>query len=248
MLRAPGDRLLLLRGPRGPPLELVTSCEPCVMCLGATALERGSRLVCGATKAGCRGAGLRRGPGGCRRVDHLARRGVAVVARVLRKKQRRSAPLPGAGRPSMTGVPSASPPVRLTLRRSLIARTSILASPAQPRRGRSGHGAVSAPLVAQQGGARSTPPLEESLVAAYRPPRATGGNDCPECQVTRWSTRRCGIRGVFKTTDGGTTGRRSSTAAGVLIGFIGRGPLRPERGVRRTGEPISEHIPWLGGL
>jgi len=72
--------------PGAPPLELVTSCEPCVMCLGATHWSGVSRLVCGATKADAEALGFDEGPVDAAAYDHLARRGVAVVRGVLREE------------------------------------------------------------------------------------------------------------------------------------------------------------------
>jgi tRNA(Arg) A34 adenosine deaminase TadA len=67
-----------------PSLELVTSCEPCVMCLGATHWSGVSRLVCGATKADAESLGFDEGPVDAAAYEHLSRRGLAVVRGVLR--------------------------------------------------------------------------------------------------------------------------------------------------------------------
>lgn len=70
--------------PGAPALELVTSCEPCVMCLGATHWSGVSRLVCGATKADAEALGFDEGPVDEDAWAHLARRGVTVVRGVRR--------------------------------------------------------------------------------------------------------------------------------------------------------------------
>ncbi len=72
--------------PGAPSLELVTSCEPCVMCLGATHWSGVSRLVCGATKSDAEALGFDEGPVDAAAYDHLARRGIAVVRNVLREE------------------------------------------------------------------------------------------------------------------------------------------------------------------
>jgi tRNA(Arg) A34 adenosine deaminase TadA len=70
--------------PGAPSLELVTSCDPCVMCLGAAHWSGISRLVCGATKSDAEALGFDEGPVAADAYDYLARRGTAVVRGVLR--------------------------------------------------------------------------------------------------------------------------------------------------------------------
>ena len=72
--------------PGAPSLELVTSCEPCIMCLGATHWSGVSRLVCGATKSDAETLGFDEGPVDAAAYDHLTRRGLAVVRGVLREE------------------------------------------------------------------------------------------------------------------------------------------------------------------
>jgi tRNA(Arg) A34 adenosine deaminase TadA len=72
--------------PGAPSLELVTSCEPCVMCLGATHWSGVSRLVCGATKADAEALGFDEGPVDAGAYGHLERRGITVVRGVLHEE------------------------------------------------------------------------------------------------------------------------------------------------------------------
>jgi tRNA(Arg) A34 adenosine deaminase TadA len=67
-----------------PPHSLITSCDPCAMCLGATLWAGVRRLVCGAGREDAMGIGFEEGPvfGGSYR--YLAERGVTVVHGVLR--------------------------------------------------------------------------------------------------------------------------------------------------------------------
>jgi len=67
-----------------PPLELITSCEPCAMCLGATHWSGVGRLVCGATKADAQALGFDEGPVNDASYAHLRDRGVEIVRGVLR--------------------------------------------------------------------------------------------------------------------------------------------------------------------
>jgi tRNA(Arg) A34 adenosine deaminase TadA len=70
--------------PGGPALELVSSCEPCVMCLGAAMWSGVRRLVCGATRQDAEALGFDEGPVSEASYQHLQRRGVEVVRGVLR--------------------------------------------------------------------------------------------------------------------------------------------------------------------
>ncbi|NTW66213.1 MAG: nucleoside deaminase [Nitrospirae bacterium] len=67
-----------------PPLELVSSTEPCAMCLGALPWSGVRRLVCGATGEDVAGIGFDEGakPPGWQR--ELEERGIAVVQNVCR--------------------------------------------------------------------------------------------------------------------------------------------------------------------
>ena len=64
--------------------ELVTSCEPCAMCLGATLWSGVGRVVCGATGEDARRLGFDEGPVFAACYDYLAERGVEIVRGVLR--------------------------------------------------------------------------------------------------------------------------------------------------------------------
>jgi tRNA(Arg) A34 adenosine deaminase TadA len=71
-----------------PAMELVSSCEPCVMCLGATMWSGVRRLVCGATRADAEALGFDEGPVTEESYRHLQRRGMEVVRGVLREEAR----------------------------------------------------------------------------------------------------------------------------------------------------------------
>lgn len=68
--------------------ELVSSCEPCAMCLGSTLWSGVARLVTGATKADAEAIGYDEGPVFPESYAYLERRGVAVVRQVLREQAR----------------------------------------------------------------------------------------------------------------------------------------------------------------
>jgi len=76
------------RLPGVPPLELISSCDPCVMCLGATAWSGVSRLVTGATKQDAEELGFDEGPVTADSYAQLQRHGVEVVRGVLRDEAR----------------------------------------------------------------------------------------------------------------------------------------------------------------
>jgi tRNA(Arg) A34 adenosine deaminase TadA len=67
-----------------PTVELVTSCEPCAMCLGAIAWSGVHRVVCGASGADAEALGFDEGPKPADWVGELRRRGIEVVEGVLR--------------------------------------------------------------------------------------------------------------------------------------------------------------------
>jgi tRNA(Arg) A34 adenosine deaminase TadA len=71
---------------QGAACELVTSCEPCTMCMGATLWSGVSRLVCAARDEDATGVGFDEGPKPADWVEQLARRGIEVVRDVQREK------------------------------------------------------------------------------------------------------------------------------------------------------------------
>ena len=71
------------------PLQLVSSCEPCAMCLGAIPWSGVSSVLCGATKEDAEAAGFDEGARAADWVDVLARREIDVRIRVLRDKAAR---------------------------------------------------------------------------------------------------------------------------------------------------------------
>lgn len=66
------------------PLELVSSCEPCAMCLGAIPWSGVSSLLCGASKADAEAVGFDEGDRPESWVEQLERRGVRVRLGILR--------------------------------------------------------------------------------------------------------------------------------------------------------------------
>ena len=75
-LGAPGDDSYLL----------VSSCEPCAMCLGATLWSGVRGLVCGATKEDATAVGFDEGPVFAESWAYLERRGVRTVRGMLRSE------------------------------------------------------------------------------------------------------------------------------------------------------------------
>jgi tRNA(Arg) A34 adenosine deaminase TadA len=71
-----------------PPHELVTSCEPCAMCLGATLWSGVRSLICGATREDAESLGFDEGPVTEQSYEHLAARGVTVTREVQRQEAR----------------------------------------------------------------------------------------------------------------------------------------------------------------
>ena len=65
---------------------LVTSCEPCAMCLGATLWSGVRGLVCGAAKEDATAVGFDEGPVFAESWAYLERRGVRTVRGVLRRE------------------------------------------------------------------------------------------------------------------------------------------------------------------
>ena len=68
------------------PLTLITSAEPCAMCLGAIPWSGVQDVVCGATKADVEAAGFDEGARGDGWIDELAKRGIGVRVGCLRAK------------------------------------------------------------------------------------------------------------------------------------------------------------------
>ena len=72
-----------------PSCELVSSCEPCAMCLGATLWSGVRRLIYGATREDALALGFEEGPVFPESYAYLRERGIAVAAGVLREQARR---------------------------------------------------------------------------------------------------------------------------------------------------------------
>ncbi len=75
-----------LRAPGRPAYELVTSSEPCAMCLGATLYSGVSRLVMGAAREDAMAIGFDEGPVFAESYAYLAGRGIVTV-RDLRRAE-----------------------------------------------------------------------------------------------------------------------------------------------------------------
>lgn len=75
-----------LAGPGLPRHELVTSCEPCAMCLGAILWSGVRRLVCGAAREDATALGFDEGPVFDASYEHLRSRDIAVERGVLRRE------------------------------------------------------------------------------------------------------------------------------------------------------------------
>lgn len=71
------------------PLQLVTSCEPCAMCLGAIPWSGVGSVLCGATKADAEASGFDEGARPGDWVEALERRGIDVRTGVLREEAAR---------------------------------------------------------------------------------------------------------------------------------------------------------------
>ena len=68
-----------------PPHELVTSCEPCAMCLGAICWSGVRHLVCGARGSDAEAIGFDEGPKPPNWIEALEQRGISVTADVGRE-------------------------------------------------------------------------------------------------------------------------------------------------------------------
>lgn len=75
-----------LNAPGLPAHELVTSCEPCAMCLGATLWSGVRRLVCGAAREDAAAVAFDEGPVFAESYAYLESRGIAVARGLLRKE------------------------------------------------------------------------------------------------------------------------------------------------------------------
>ena len=73
-------------GERGAAYELVTSTEPCVMCLGAVCWSGVTRVVCGARDEDARRIGFDEGPKPKDWAVALESRGISVMQDILRKQ------------------------------------------------------------------------------------------------------------------------------------------------------------------
>jgi tRNA(Arg) A34 adenosine deaminase TadA len=73
-----------LKQPGAPAYELVTSCEPCAMCLGAVLWSGVRRLVYGASRVDAVGIGFDEGPVFADSYRYLIARGIEIVPEVLR--------------------------------------------------------------------------------------------------------------------------------------------------------------------
>jgi tRNA(Arg) A34 adenosine deaminase TadA len=73
-----------LRSADGPVYELVTSCEPCAMCLGGALWSGVRRVVCGAHRDDARRLNFEEGPVFPESHDYLEARGIRIVHGVLR--------------------------------------------------------------------------------------------------------------------------------------------------------------------
>jgi tRNA(Arg) A34 adenosine deaminase TadA len=75
-----------LRTPGAPDYDLVTSCEPCAMCLGASLWSGVRRIVCGAHRDDARRLNFDEGPVFPESHAYLEARGIQMVHGVLREE------------------------------------------------------------------------------------------------------------------------------------------------------------------
>ena len=68
--------------------ELVTSCEPCAMCLGAIFASKVKRVVCGASREDAVGLGFDEGPVFPESYKYLEARGIEFVRNICRTEAR----------------------------------------------------------------------------------------------------------------------------------------------------------------
>lgn len=88
MLAEQERRSFTLAAPGLPTHELVTSCEPCAMCLGATLWSGVKRLVCGATRSDATRLGFDEGPVFNASYEYLAHAGIEIAREVCRAEAR----------------------------------------------------------------------------------------------------------------------------------------------------------------
>jgi tRNA(Arg) A34 adenosine deaminase TadA len=81
-------RSYTLQTPELPVHELVTSCEPCAMCLGAALWSGVKRVVCGARREDASALRFEEGPVFEQSYRYLEERGLAIVRGVLRQEAR----------------------------------------------------------------------------------------------------------------------------------------------------------------
>jgi tRNA(Arg) A34 adenosine deaminase TadA len=77
-----------LHAPGLPSHELITSCEPCAMCLGAALWSGVQRIVCGASHADATRLGFDEGPVFPESHRYLEERGIEIVQNVLADEAR----------------------------------------------------------------------------------------------------------------------------------------------------------------
>ncbi|HYC51658.1 MAG TPA: nucleoside deaminase [Gemmatimonadaceae bacterium] len=81
-------RSFTLAAPTMPAHELITSCEPCAMCLGAALWSGVKRVVCGATRDDATRLDFEEGPVFPQSYAYLEERGIEIVRNVLREEAR----------------------------------------------------------------------------------------------------------------------------------------------------------------
>jgi len=81
-------RSFTLAAPGMPAHELVTSCEPCAMCLGAALWSGVRRIVCGAGRDDASRLSFEEGPVFPQSYKYLEERGIEIVRGVLRDEAR----------------------------------------------------------------------------------------------------------------------------------------------------------------
>jgi len=77
-----------LRGSGSSYHELITSCEPCAMCLGAALWSGARRIVCGAGREDASGLGFEEGPVFPESYHYLEDRGIEIVHGMLAREAR----------------------------------------------------------------------------------------------------------------------------------------------------------------
>jgi tRNA(Arg) A34 adenosine deaminase TadA len=81
-------RSYTLAAPGMPAHEIVTTCEPCAMCLGASLWAGVRRIVYGATRGDAAALAFDEGPVFPQSYEYLAARGITIVPEVLRAEAR----------------------------------------------------------------------------------------------------------------------------------------------------------------